>query len=347
MQKIGDITDTADGSGEFTDGNVAGNIQPTELMAAWFNSVQRELIAVLSAAGITPDKSNDAQLIAAINTILAKGIAGSGYLISKNNLSDLDDAATSRGHLGLGKLATKDSLTADDVGALPSGGTSVAANKLATARKISGVVFDGTSDISITATQVGAFPAEGGTVGSKGVKSPGLFVNNNTMGAGSQGVYLAWNEQEGRGEADLICNAGRGIGGFIFRTVNNDNTKELGRVDITGSGSLNTGNTINEMGQRVYSPNNPPVSANLGGGWWKDNVTGMIIQVGARSNASSNVETFNFNIAFPNTCVAIVGTLGTALNLGNVVYLQPANNSQFTSKTSGNGIGYRWMAIGY
>ena len=73
----------------------------------------------------------------------------------------------------------------------------------------------------------------------------------------------------------------------------------------------------------------------------------MIIQMGAGSNGSSNVETFNFNIAFPNTCVAIIGTLGTALSLGSVVYLQPANNSQFTSRTSGNGIGYRWIAIGY
>lgn len=101
MQKIGDITDTADGNGEFTDGNVAGNVQPTELMAAWFNSVQRELIAVLKEAGITPDKGNDAQLIQAIQQILATGIAGSGYLISKNNLSDLDDASKARGHLGL------------------------------------------------------------------------------------------------------------------------------------------------------------------------------------------------------------------------------------------------------
>jgi hypothetical protein len=101
MQKIGDITDTADGNGEFTDGNVAGNVQPTELMAAWFNSVQRELLAVLKEAGITPDKTNDAQLIEAIQQILATGIAGSGYLISENNLSDLKDASEALGHLGL------------------------------------------------------------------------------------------------------------------------------------------------------------------------------------------------------------------------------------------------------
>lgn len=51
MQKIGDITKTADKQGEFTNGSVAGGIDPTELDCQWFNTVQRELIAVLVAAG--------------------------------------------------------------------------------------------------------------------------------------------------------------------------------------------------------------------------------------------------------------------------------------------------------
>lgn len=54
-------------------------------------------------------------------------------------------------------------------GRLPSGGTAVAATKLATPRKIAGVAFDGTADINLTATSVGAIPATGGNVG---------FLNN-------------------------------------------------------------------------------------------------------------------------------------------------------------------------
>lgn len=72
MLKIGDLTDTADGSGEWTDGSVAGNIQPTEMMGGWFTTVQRELIAVLTAAEMQTDKTNDAQVIAAIQKLIKK-----------------------------------------------------------------------------------------------------------------------------------------------------------------------------------------------------------------------------------------------------------------------------------
>lgn len=44
---------------------------------------------------------------------------------------------------------TQNKPTAEDVGALPAGGIAIAATKLATARKINGVLFDGTADINI------------------------------------------------------------------------------------------------------------------------------------------------------------------------------------------------------
>lgn len=51
--------------------------------------------------------------------------------------------------------ANKPSYT--DVGALASNGTAVAASKLATARTINGVAFDGTKNISISASQIGSY----------------------------------------------------------------------------------------------------------------------------------------------------------------------------------------------
>lgn len=67
MHKIN--TDTATGSGEFTDGDEGQAIPPTDLNAAWFNSVQRELIAILTGMGVSPDPSNDGQLWAALQKI--------------------------------------------------------------------------------------------------------------------------------------------------------------------------------------------------------------------------------------------------------------------------------------
>ncbi|MCW7761138.1 tail fiber protein [Photorhabdus luminescens] len=54
-------------------------------------------------------------------------------------------------------LNTDISLSAMDVGALPSNGAAIAANKLATARTIAGVAFDGTDNINIPAGNVGAY----------------------------------------------------------------------------------------------------------------------------------------------------------------------------------------------
>ncbi len=44
-------------------------MESTLLPAAWFNTIQRELIAIVTAAGLTPDPTNDAQLLAALKIL--------------------------------------------------------------------------------------------------------------------------------------------------------------------------------------------------------------------------------------------------------------------------------------
>ena len=73
MQKIGSITSTADGNGEWTNGNVAAGTSPTIIDAAWFNTIQRELANVVTNAGLTLDPKNDAQLLAALKLGLGPG----------------------------------------------------------------------------------------------------------------------------------------------------------------------------------------------------------------------------------------------------------------------------------
>lgn len=97
----------------------------------WLNILQAELLNILSEAGIKPDKGKLNQL-----TLSVKAIITANAYTQTNNLKEIFDAgiaaqAAARGHLGLGKLATKDSLGPADVGALPASGTAVAANRLA------------------------------------------------------------------------------------------------------------------------------------------------------------------------------------------------------------------------
>ncbi|CNI67567.1 bacteriophage tail fiber protein [Yersinia pekkanenii] len=167
MQKIGDIPNTrADSNGEFTDGNVAGGVPPTILPAEWFNTIQRELISILDAAGITPNSEKFDQIAEAISTLVSKG----DFLKTKNNLSEIKaagDAAVAQAIANLGLTdaaaaatgAMQKAQNLNDVankataltnlGALAVGGTAVAATKLATARTIAGKPFDGTANISI------------------------------------------------------------------------------------------------------------------------------------------------------------------------------------------------------
>lgn len=89
MKKIGDITNTADKNGEFTDGNVAAGTPPTQLMGAWFNSVQREILNVLAKAGVPQSATKEDQLAEAITKMVASAsYLPTGYSYSKTESDD-------------------------------------------------------------------------------------------------------------------------------------------------------------------------------------------------------------------------------------------------------------------
>lgn len=59
--------------GYFTEGNAGTGTPATDVSADWLNTVQEELVGVILAAGLTLDKSNPAQLLSAINTLISGG----------------------------------------------------------------------------------------------------------------------------------------------------------------------------------------------------------------------------------------------------------------------------------
>ncbi|WHS58611.1 hypothetical protein [Pseudomonas sp. G2-4] len=71
MQKIGDSTSTANGAGEYTQGQPGSGIDATMITAAWLNAVQREIVNVIAGAGITLNPADDSQLLKSIQAIQA------------------------------------------------------------------------------------------------------------------------------------------------------------------------------------------------------------------------------------------------------------------------------------
>ncbi|CNI89580.1 phage tail protein [Yersinia bercovieri] len=148
MQKIGDIPNTrADNNGEFTDGNVAGGVPPTILPAEWFNTIQRELMSILAAAEIEADSDAFDQVLLSIQKLVSEGIPDlkDASLTQKGIVQLSNSTSSTNESLAATPKAVKAALDAS----LPIDGTAASATKLATARKIGGVDFDGTKDITL------------------------------------------------------------------------------------------------------------------------------------------------------------------------------------------------------
>lgn len=84
MHRIDGQGATADN--KFTEGNPSTGAVATDVTADWLNAVQEEIIAVIVAASIAPEKANNGQLLAAIVSL----IAGGGVSVSAEGVSITD-----------------------------------------------------------------------------------------------------------------------------------------------------------------------------------------------------------------------------------------------------------------
>lgn len=66
---------------KFTEGSPTGGVPATTVSASWLNDVQEELISILTAAGITPVKGDQDQVLTAINLLTSLALASSGAVI--------------------------------------------------------------------------------------------------------------------------------------------------------------------------------------------------------------------------------------------------------------------------
>lgn len=156
------------------------------------------------------------------------------------------------------------------------GGTAVAAKKLETARKISGVLFDGTKDITISAGDVGA-------------------ATPNQVNEAKEAAATAQKAAEA---------ANNNANGRV------PNTRKVNNKQLNADISLNAGDvgtyTKAEIDSRVNGKGAKNTASKSVNGWWKCGDTGIVENwLTATAGASQQVRTANFSVAFPNQCLNV------------------------------------------
>ena len=76
----------------FVEGNPATGQEATQVTDDWLNAVQEEIAAVIEAAGLTLDKEDNAQLLAAVMSILSSVATGPALAV---NVKDTDEVLVS------------------------------------------------------------------------------------------------------------------------------------------------------------------------------------------------------------------------------------------------------------
>lgn len=141
----------------------------------WLNILQAELLNILAEAGITPDKGKLNQL-----TLSIKAIITANAYTQANNLKEILDAgieaqAAARGHLGLGKLATKDGLGAGDVDAVSKANGGTFDNNIA----VTGTVTSNQMVVSVK-----QYPGFTTSVSAQSGSQAPFYLGQVTLGAG-------------------------------------------------------------------------------------------------------------------------------------------------------------------
>lgn len=142
MQKIGDIPNTrADSNGEFTDGNVAGGVPPTILPAEWFNTIQRELMSILTAAEIEADSDTFNQVLLSIQKLIGEEIP------------DIKDASLTQ--KGVVQLSNATNSTSETLAATPKAVRAVDIASLKIANNLSEITTAGAAAVAQTLANLG------------------------------------------------------------------------------------------------------------------------------------------------------------------------------------------------
>lgn len=77
-------------NGKFVEGNANQSIKGTQVSADWLNAVQAEILNPIEAAGITPNKEDSSQLLAAIKKLFVANSFIKSYDATVTSVRDSD-----------------------------------------------------------------------------------------------------------------------------------------------------------------------------------------------------------------------------------------------------------------
>ncbi|MHA0401810.1 phage tail protein, partial [Escherichia coli] len=175
----------------FTEGG--NGIPPTYPGPDWFNIIQSELLEILRQANIKPDKNTTNQIMTALKKLFITNSGSAGAIagltgqnntfpyftgedtmaltplsafvrgiLGKNTASEIIDALSLRDTVNKANSAVPNTrrvngmALSSDITISNISGNAGTATRLQTARRINNVLFDGTSDITISTTDSGA-----------------------------------------------------------------------------------------------------------------------------------------------------------------------------------------------
>ncbi|WP_050879843.1 phage tail protein, partial [Yersinia enterocolitica] len=214
------------------DGNVAGGVPPTILPAEWFNTIQRELMSILTAAEIEADSDTFNQVLLSIQKLIGEEIP------------DIKDASLTQ--KGVVQLSNATNSTSETLAATPKAVRAVDIASLKIANNLSEITTAGAAAVAQTLANLGLgdvahLPQLTGIVGT---------ARNAKMSIPAASTTATFNADE------LIVQVGWGgrqykLSGFS-KTIN---------LSVVGAGGMDTGTAPATGYVALYAIYNPTSGA--------------------------------------------------------------------------------------
>ncbi|EBL4460873.1 hypothetical protein FDQ58_12410 [Salmonella enterica subsp. enterica serovar Schwarzengrund] len=344
----------------FTEGG--NGVPPTFPGPDWFNIIQSELINILRAAGLDPDKMDNTQILAALKKLFLSrsnpfgDIKADGAAAIATALSNLGiiDGLDFTGDISAPNMRCDTTVTVGDgTGGIVKGG-------------VDGAGFNGNNLNIKSWNGIGFQCSADGVIRAYISAQLGIITASEYVYAGSANLYKngdvygdKWSTGNGPNWLSLFLEHldSQIRNNLTSWTSNNFPTKsdvsvalsgKPGRQYITQIGVYQNDKSKpfmlhdDDSGIFLATLSSVHLDAN---GWHRDASTGVITQWGSGNVPGSQQQRVNFPMTFPNTCTTVI-----ASDTGNgsiALSTMSKDNGGFTVRGASSTFGFNWFAIGY